>query len=98
MWHRRRWLWRLRLSARYRTIRKPAASPIIASRPQRPAPENQPHTDSLSGNPHRLQPFSHCSGATMGKINIRKLLLGGLVAGVVLAVVDVAMYGAILKA
>jgi len=34
----------------------------------------------------------------MGKINIRKLLLGGLVAGVVLAVIDVAMYGAILKA
>jgi hypothetical protein len=34
----------------------------------------------------------------MGRINIRKLLLGGLVAGVVLAIIDVAMYGAILKA
>jgi hypothetical protein len=34
----------------------------------------------------------------MGKINIRKLLVGGLIAGVVLSVIDVAMYGAILKA
>jgi hypothetical protein len=34
----------------------------------------------------------------MPKINLRKLLLGGLVAGVVLTVIDVAMYGEILKA
>jgi hypothetical protein len=34
----------------------------------------------------------------MGKINIRKLLVGGLIAGVVLSVIDVAMYGAVLKA
>lgn len=34
----------------------------------------------------------------MGKINIPKLLVGGLIAGVVLSVIDVAMYGAILKA
>lgn len=34
----------------------------------------------------------------MGKINIRKLLVGGLIAGVVLSVIDVAMYGAIVKA
>ena len=34
----------------------------------------------------------------MEKFNIRKLLLGGLVAGIVLAVIDVVMYGAILKA
>jgi hypothetical protein len=34
----------------------------------------------------------------MGKINIQKVLVGGLVAGVVLSVIDVAMYGAVLKA
>lgn len=34
----------------------------------------------------------------MGKINIPKLLVGGLMAGVVLSVIDVAMYGALLKA
>ena len=34
----------------------------------------------------------------MGKINIQKVFVGGLVAGVVLSVIDVAMYGAVLKA
>ena len=34
----------------------------------------------------------------MGKIKIRKLLAGGLIAGVVLSVIDVAMYGVVLKA
>lgn len=34
----------------------------------------------------------------MGKINIRKLLVGGLIDGLMLSVIDVAMYGAILKA
>ena len=34
----------------------------------------------------------------MAKINIPKLMVGGLLAGVVLSVIDVAMYGAILKA
>ena len=34
----------------------------------------------------------------MGTINIRKLLVGGMIAGLVLSVIDVAMYGAILKA
>lgn len=34
----------------------------------------------------------------MGTINVRKLLVGGLIAGVVLSVIDVAMYGAVLKA
>ena len=33
----------------------------------------------------------------MGTINVRKLLVGGLIAGVVLSVIDVAMYGAVLK-
>ena len=34
----------------------------------------------------------------MGKINIRQLLVGGLIAGALLSVIDVAMYGAVLKA
>lgn len=34
----------------------------------------------------------------MGKLNIHKLLVGGLIAGVVLSAIDVAMYGAVLKA
>lgn len=34
----------------------------------------------------------------MEKINVHKLLVGGLIAGVVLSVIDVAMYGGILKA
>ena len=34
----------------------------------------------------------------MGTINVRKLVVGGLIAGVVLSVIDVAIYGAVLKA
>jgi len=34
----------------------------------------------------------------MGTINSRKVMLGGFIAGVVLSIIDVAMYGAILKA
>lgn len=34
----------------------------------------------------------------MRKLNIQKVIVGGLVAGVVLSVIDVAMYGAVLKA
>jgi len=34
----------------------------------------------------------------MGKINVPKVLIGGLIAGVVLSIIDVLLYGAVLKA
>jgi hypothetical protein len=34
----------------------------------------------------------------MGKINLPKVILGGLIAGIVLSIVDVVLYGAVLKA
>ena len=61
-----------------------------------------PRAGALHGDGGRLRCHNVLSDliwvSTMGKINIHKLLVGGLVAGVVLSAIDVAMYGAVLKA
>src|SRR5712691_13055908 len=40
---------------------------------------------------------SHARGCSMGKINMQKVLVGGLIAGVVLNVIDSVLFGVVLK-
>src|SRR5207249_10688613 len=42
-------------------------------------------------------PLTHSARSPMGKINLQKVIVGGLVAGVVLNVVDYLLFGVVLK-